>query len=297
MTAIDRYTRLEAVGVWRETPEHAPREVVVSFGNATLLLSDFNETPLAHWAMAATQRASFNGKNAIYTPDTEAFETLAISDIEMIDAIAQVSRITTQPRASKALGGLVFFVLVLVLMWGGVKYIPPFVHRQAIAITTEDLARKFGIEMLAALDITACAFGGANTARDTLIARSFPARDIRLIIVRDQNAPFVLPGGLLVVNVTQIQAMQTPEQLVVLLTEMVNSNTNRTLTTQLLSGSNFSDLLTYITTGNMSEKRLYEAARQAQSNTFSTALPTYILQNPPLLRDQDWVALQNICLN
>ena len=92
MTAIDKYTRLEALGQWRESPDQPPREVVVSFGNATLVLSDLDEKPLCHWAMAATSRLSIDGTKAIYTPDTEGFETLEIDDAEMVEAIAQVSR-------------------------------------------------------------------------------------------------------------------------------------------------------------------------------------------------------------
>jgi hypothetical protein len=38
LTALERYIRLEATGLWRETPDTPPREVVVSFGKATLLL-------------------------------------------------------------------------------------------------------------------------------------------------------------------------------------------------------------------------------------------------------------------
>ena len=92
MTALDKYTRLEALGQWRENPELPAREVVVSFGNATLLLSDMDENPLCHWAMAATSRLTLDGANAVYTPDTEGFETLEIDDAEMVEAIAQVSR-------------------------------------------------------------------------------------------------------------------------------------------------------------------------------------------------------------
>ena len=52
MTALDRYVRLEAVGLWREAPDAPPREVVVSFGKTTLLLTDLDERPLGHWALA-----------------------------------------------------------------------------------------------------------------------------------------------------------------------------------------------------------------------------------------------------
>ena len=52
MTALERYVRREAIGVWRERLEAPPREVVVSFGNSTLVLKDLAERPLGHWALA-----------------------------------------------------------------------------------------------------------------------------------------------------------------------------------------------------------------------------------------------------
>ena len=52
MTALDRYLRLEAVGLWRERADAPAREVIVSFGRSTLVLTDLEERPLGHWALA-----------------------------------------------------------------------------------------------------------------------------------------------------------------------------------------------------------------------------------------------------
>ena len=56
MTALEKYVRLEALGRWRERAGDPPREVVVSLGNATLLLKDLDERPLGHWALAGVVR-------------------------------------------------------------------------------------------------------------------------------------------------------------------------------------------------------------------------------------------------
>ena len=54
MTALAQYRRLEAVGQWRESEGAPPREVIVSFGQATLVFSDpGSEAPLTHWSLPA----------------------------------------------------------------------------------------------------------------------------------------------------------------------------------------------------------------------------------------------------
>ena len=40
MTALTEFQRLECTGLWREAPEAQKREVIVSFGDATLVLSE-----------------------------------------------------------------------------------------------------------------------------------------------------------------------------------------------------------------------------------------------------------------
>ena len=40
MTALDKYRKLEGIGLWSARVEDQRREVVVSFGDATLVMSD-----------------------------------------------------------------------------------------------------------------------------------------------------------------------------------------------------------------------------------------------------------------
>mgnify|MGYP005990444423 FL=1 len=48
MTALTKYDRLEATGLWRPAPDGQRREVIVSIGNATLMISDMNDQAIAH---------------------------------------------------------------------------------------------------------------------------------------------------------------------------------------------------------------------------------------------------------
>ena len=98
MTALERYVRLEAIGLWRERPEAPPREVVVSFGNATLVLKDLADRPLGHWALAGVTVVGRDGPATIYAMTADGGETLAIRDPEMVAAIAAVSR----PRLARS---------------------------------------------------------------------------------------------------------------------------------------------------------------------------------------------------
>ena len=66
MTALKKYARLEATGLWRQTPEDQRREVVVSIGDATLVISNTNDTALTHWSLAAIERAGTSDDPATF---------------------------------------------------------------------------------------------------------------------------------------------------------------------------------------------------------------------------------------
>ena len=97
-TALDRYLRLEATGIWRDAPGAQPREVIVSFGRTTLMLRDSAERPLAHWALAGTHAIDVRDGATIFATGPETGETLAIRDRDMIEAIAAVSRAAERAR-------------------------------------------------------------------------------------------------------------------------------------------------------------------------------------------------------
>jgi len=53
MTALTQYQRLEATGIWRKSAEAQRIDVIISIGESSLVITDINEKPLAHWSLAA----------------------------------------------------------------------------------------------------------------------------------------------------------------------------------------------------------------------------------------------------
>ncbi len=294
MTAIDKYTRLEALGQWRENPDQPPREVVVSFGNATLVLADLDENPLCHWAMAATSLLSLSGTKAVYTPDTEGFETLEIDDSEMVEAIAKVSRAAATIDHKKPWFRWFLFAF-LVATFAAMFYMAPSVLRgQAVRMTGPESARKLGTDMLATLNTDICREPRSDVARELFQSRVFPDGRTLLVIVRNRPPASVFPGGVVVISSSTLQSMQSPTELAALTTALA-AKSEATLT-QLFNASSPRELFGYITSGKLSGERLAKAAQSITDEPQTGEAVAFFSADQPLLRDQDWVALQGICL-
>ena len=148
MTALPKYDRLEATGLWRPNPEGQRREVIVSIGNATLMITDMNDSAITHWSLAAVARSNPEATPAIYHPDGDEGETLELpaNESEMIDAIetlrAAIAKSRPRPGRLRWLGvGLsVAAVAGLVLFWlpGAMRdntlRVVPQVKREAIGV-------------------------------------------------------------------------------------------------------------------------------------------------------------------
>ena len=68
MTALEQFERLESIGLWKEAADDQRREVIVSFGDASLVLSNHNEVPLTHWSLAAVRRTKKSGSTVPSVP-------------------------------------------------------------------------------------------------------------------------------------------------------------------------------------------------------------------------------------
>lgn len=296
MTAIEKYTRLEALGQWKESPDHPAREVIVSFENATLVLSNLDEKPLCHWAMAATFRISLDGSKAIYTPDTEGFETLEIDDAQMVDAIAQVSSATATGQTRTPWLRWVFLLLFVGAITAIAFAAPTLLRGQAVRMTGPESARKLGTDMISTLGVQICREPRADAARELFLSRVFPDANTVLIFAKNQPQSGSFPGGVVLIGGQTLQQLQSPDGLADLVTTLNNRSNDRV--EQLFKTSSLKELFDYITSGKLSDTRLTKVAQSMISTNESDSLTqvqpgTY---SQPILRDQDWVALQGICL-
>ena len=130
MTAIDKFIRLEAVGWWFEAGRQEAREVIVSFGDATLQIASLKDVPLTHWSLLATKRIGTRGEAMIYSADPEQHEVLEIEDTDMIRAISAVTSALTPPPSKRKTRWL-WRGAGLALLLGGLSQSPPLIYSMA----------------------------------------------------------------------------------------------------------------------------------------------------------------------
>ncbi|MCK0095542.1 hypothetical protein MWU60_08155 [Yoonia sp. F2084L] len=216
MTALDRYVRLESEALWRAEPDGQRRDVAISFGDATLVITDPTGSPLAHWSLPALIRQNPEDTPAIYAPDEDASEILEIADTTMIDAIEEVRRALAkaQPHPGKLrhwlTGAFIIVTLALAIFW-----LPGALTRQTLAVVPAPKRAEIGIEMLGYLqDQTGaiCQSPRANDAATSLAERLFGLDTAARIVVVPNlpQAALALPGGLTVLDYGILQLSDDP---------------------------------------------------------------------------------------
>lgn len=292
MTALDKYIRLETIGRWKENPESGTKEVIVSFGNSTLVLSDLEDNPITHWALAATRLYSDEGARIIYTPDIEAYETLVIEDREMVEAIEQVSRATAlAPKKQFNWTYLIIFIVVLFLLLAA-YFLPTMLRNQAVSMTSIDSARQISMIMVDKLGLQVCHDPRADNVMNSL-APSL-SRDTRMVITSSDVNAAVLPGNVILMSDKVLQSYPSAEALVDWVNTALDNQSG--LVENLFDNASLVDTFQYITSGVLPDDYVTIFGKDI---IYNHLVSTEVKQNIPyenLLRDQDWVAFQNVCL-
>ena len=205
MTAIKEFERLESLGLWRGLKDSQRREVVVSFGEATLVLSDINNRPITHWSLAAIEDAG-NGENGvIFTVDDLGEETLEIDDQIMISAIYKIkasieARRPHPGRLRWFLGaGILISFLVISIFW-----LPNALTQYASNIVPDSKAVEIGEVILKSIQKTTgsvCTSPHGDRALRRLENRVIGSPSNRIRIIEMGNRPSLhIPGGNILIN-------------------------------------------------------------------------------------------------
>ena len=100
MTALEKYRKLEGSGLWAASAQDQRRDVVVGFGDATLVISDGRSmTVLSHWSLPAVMRLNPGKRPALYSPEGDTGEVLELDDDWLIDALKVVQGALSPPRS------------------------------------------------------------------------------------------------------------------------------------------------------------------------------------------------------
>jgi hypothetical protein len=217
MTALKKYQKIEATGLWRETPAAQRREVVVAFGDASLVLSDPRTgTALTHWSLPAVTRLNGSDTPALYAPDAGGDETLELDDPTLVGAIETVRAALAdgRPRPGRLRAAMVAGVLaalaVVAVVWlpdalvrQTAGMVPPATRAEIGRLALADLTRLTGLPCAAPLGVQAAA---------RLTDRLFAPGPEQILILRDGLRPAAhLPGGLILLSRGLVDAPDGPD--------------------------------------------------------------------------------------
>ncbi|TMV09671.1 hypothetical protein FGK63_00960 [Ruegeria sediminis] len=214
MTALKQYERIEATGLWRSSPEEQRREVVVSIGEATLTISDFNDRALTHWSLAALERQNPGEYPAIFNPDGDPGETLELAETEttMLEAIDRLQRAIERSRPHPgrlrwlSVAGVVAAVAALMIFW-----LPGALQRHVVAVVPAIKRLDIGNAILRRIERVSgrsCTSEDAQPVLDRLAQRT----GVRKIVILPAGVAdsLILPGRIVLLNRTLIEDHEDP---------------------------------------------------------------------------------------
>ena len=295
MTAIKKYTRLEATGFWKESTKSEQIEVLINFGKTSITLSDYEDNPLTHWSLTAIKLVSQSQFDAIFSTDLENGETLKINDANMIEAfLLFIHKEDAKPKTPQLIFYLITFsFLVLSILF--VLFLPSKIRSLAGSIISQphesQLVESFINEHIREHG-PVCSSPQTDQILNSIL--SSVKNDISILSIRIVQAQKMnilhLPGGaILVSNNFLINASNERSLVEILEHELLKALEHKPLKT-LINEQNLFLLIKFIL-GFKKELPI------RNTNSFLVATTTFPIDGVGQLDDFSWVALQNICLN
>lgn len=261
MTALEQYSRLEAIGLWREGPGAQRAEVLVSLGDATLVLSTPAEVVRTHWSLPAIVRLNPGKRPAIYAPGTQAEEQLEIDDTTMIEAIEKlrsaIDRRRPHPGRLRLWIGASIGAAMLAL---AVLWLPGALIRQTVSLLPAASREAIGTQVLQEIGRLAgplCNAPRGSAALTRLARRSLGETAPRVAILPAAIPDTLsLPGGIIVADAALVEDHDSPDVLAGFLLAEATRREDTDPMLRLLSQAGLGVTLRLLTTGQIDSAAL-----------------------------------------
>ncbi|NDR59691.1 hypothetical protein [Aliiruegeria sabulilitoris] len=261
MTALKQFSRLECPGIWRPEPEAQRQDVIVSFGDASLVISDRNNSALSHWSLAAVVRMNRSEEPALYTPSAEATETLEIEDPTMIEAIETVRGAILKSRPRQGRLRLVLLTAVLVTLLGtAALWLPQALLRHTMSVVPGPTRTEIGTQLFTAIGRVSgspCRSPRGDQALARMHARLLePGKGALLVVPEGVPSTVSLPGGVILLNRSLVEDHETPDVVAGFILAEAERQAQTDPLQAVLETAGLVPTLRLLTTGHMTEDTL-----------------------------------------
>jgi hypothetical protein len=300
LTAVKQYQRLECAGLWQDTVDAQRRDVIVSIGEASLVMRDpRNEQVVAHWSLPAVMRQG-GGVPALFKPGTDTGETLELSDADMIAALETVHKaiVAARPQPGRLRGAILIFCGIL-LGGGLVGWLPDALRNHTASVVPPSVRAEIGqmaYDDIIRLTGAPCTEPQAQAALAGLAGRlaAGAATPILLVLRQGLTVPGQLPGDIILLPPDYITQEDGPQVLGQAIAAQIAEGAEADPMLPILRHAGLRATFSLLTTGELPTD-----AMRGYGETFlatRTALaPVQDGLPDPLMTDADWVALQGIC--
>lgn len=282
MTALTEFERLEAPGIWYPSPEAQRQDVILSVGDATLVISDHREMALAHWSLAALERVNPGQRPAQYIPGPDAAERLEIDDDTMVRAIEKVRRAVRrqQPHPGRlrfSVGlGVGTTIIALAIFW-----MPDAVIGYTASLVPPAKQGAIGKDILERVQRVSgqpCAAPNGLRALELLANRLSVAAPPDIVVLRSGvKSTAHLPGRIILLNRAIVEDHESPDVAAgYLLAEMERADTSGALQ-PVLRGVGLWATLRLMTTGDIPPAALAVYAEGLFSQNPDPVMPGRLL--------------------
>ena len=243
MTALGEYAKLEAEAVFYDSAADATLQVILSFGERSLVIMSADDRALAHWPLASLHARTDPGNvPAQIAPDREASDYIVLHDQEMIRAVNAVCpdlHDRSVPEPARHRRRWIWWVAIAGCLAVAVYAALPTMLAKLVDRVTPEQEARFALaltpEVLAGLDtgrtgLQRCSAPEGAAALRSLVSRleggGQPAGDIAIVDLPVQGT-LVLPGGrVLIFRGLQDQAA-SPEALAGIVAHQLSHHAGR----------------------------------------------------------------------